>query len=245
VPAGWQAERTRLLATLRRRPVTTATAVAQRAAQDEAAAGDRPARVRVDPGWPPSPMVEWDHADGPRQVGRAVHGVLADLDLATGCDASGRSLDEVAQARARAQGVADHASDLAAMVRRALSSPTVTHGASRRHWREVFVTVPVGPGGVLEGFVDLLVEDEDGLVVVDYKTDRLPGESDRHAAVTTYRLQVAAYAAALETATGTPVARCVLVFVGAEEPWEDVLEGEDLAVAVSRARAVADALVTT
>jgi hypothetical protein len=36
------------------------------------------------------------------------------------------------------------------------------------------VVTPIDNGGVLEGFVDLVYEDDDGLVIVDYKTDRSP-----------------------------------------------------------------------
>jgi ATP-dependent exoDNAse (exonuclease V) beta subunit len=131
------------------------------------------------------------------------------------------------------------------MVQRALSSPSVRRAASRRYWREVFLTTPVAHGGVLEGFVDLLFEDDDGLVVVDYKTDRVHGGPSPADPAAPHRLQVAAYAVALEASTGRPVTRCVLVFVGAGEPWEDVLEGDDLAVAMVRARRLADDLVVS
>jgi ATP-dependent helicase/nuclease subunit A len=139
--------------------------------------------------------------------------------------------------------VADHASDVAAMVASALSSPTVVHAADRRHWREVYVAAPVGDGGVLEGFVDLLVEDDDGLVVVDYKTDRTRGERGLAAAAAAYRLQVAAYAAALESSTGLTVSRCVLVFVGDGGPSEHVFAGADLDAARDEALEVAGRLV--
>ncbi len=49
--------------------------------------------------------------------------------------------------------------------------------AGRRHWREVYVGGPYGEG-VLEGYVDLLYRDDDGLVVVDYKTDAWRTEAD-------------------------------------------------------------------
>jgi ATP-dependent exoDNAse (exonuclease V) beta subunit len=74
---------------------------------------------------------------------------------------------------------------------------------------------------VLEGIVDLLYRDDDGLVIVDYKTDAVP-----HSALSTrvafYRPQMAAYAAALAAAAGEPVARCVLLFLSptGAEAWE-------------------------
>ena len=143
------------------------------------------------------------------------------------------------------QGVSLQAATVVTMVRAALASPTVAHWPWRRHWREVPVTVPVGDGGVLEGYVDLLLEDEDGLVVVDYKTARIEGDPGRCAPMAADRLQVAAYALALESSTGLPVHRCVLVFAGTDPPCEHVLQGHDLAAAVDEARRVAEALVTS
>jgi ATP-dependent helicase/nuclease subunit A len=64
----------------------------------------------------------------------------------------------------------------------------------------------------LEGFVDLLVETDDGLVVVDYKTDASEVEA-LDDVVTRYRLQGAAYALAVEEVVGRPVTRCVFVFL--------------------------------
>ena len=89
-----------------------------------------------------------------------------------------------------------------------------------------------------EGFVDLLVDEPDGLVVVDYKTDRVSGVMAADVAGR-HRLQVAAYANALEAATGRPVSRCVLVFVADDELAEDVLQGEELARARLDAAATA------
>jgi ATP-dependent helicase/nuclease subunit A len=74
---------------------------------------------------------------------------------------------------------------------------------------------------VLEGIVDLLYRDDDGLMIVDYKTHAVP-LSALSARVDFYRPQLAAYAAALEAAVGEPVARCVLLFLasGGAEAWE-------------------------
>ncbi len=245
LPAQWKTDRTRLLAALRRRPVTTATAVAHGAATGDAGAVIDSVVIPADPGWPDSPVTEWQNNDGPRQVGRAVHAALADLDLATQCDSGGRLAAEVARARALAQGVDAQASEVAAMVDSALRSPTVAYAATRRHWREVYVAAPVGDGGVLEGFVDLLFEDDGALVVVDYKTDRLRGGRSLASRIDTYRLQVAAYAVALESSTGLGVRRCVLVFVGDGEPQEHIIEGEDLVAARAAALRTAVDLVTS
>jgi ATP-dependent helicase/nuclease subunit A len=83
--------------------------------------------------------------------------------------------------------------------------------AGGRYWREVPVAAIVA-GVTVEGFVDLLVETLEGLVVVDYKTDQVPTDDELDAAMHRYRAQGATYALALQRALGTPVARCVFVF---------------------------------
>jgi ATP-dependent exoDNAse (exonuclease V) beta subunit len=238
------AQRARALHSARRAPVTTATAIADRvAAVASSSSGDRGGAVRwgrrePDPGSPDATGALWRDSDTALQIGRAVHGALASIDLATGTDAAGRSPRDVGRARAGAQGVAAHADAIATMVEAALASPTVAAAASGRHWRELFVAVPVA-GGVVEGFVDLVLEDHDGLTVVDYKTERTGGTPGLRRAAVRYRPQVASYALALEEATGRPVHRCVLVFVGDGEPLEDVLEGDELVAQCLRARQAA------
>jgi ATP-dependent helicase/nuclease subunit A len=176
-------------------------------------------------------------------VGRAVHATLAQVDLATGRDPAGRPADEVARALALVHGVAAHGGDVSTMVDSALTSPVVQRAGTRRHWREVYVATPVAAGGVLEGFVDLLFEDDDGLVVVDYKTHAPDGSTDV-ADIAAYRQQVAAYALALEASTGRPVVRCVLLFIGHARPVELVVDGHDLDAARMEARRVAEIIVT-
>ena len=227
------------LASTRRAPVTTATAVSDRIA---ATASPRPGSAAPDPGSPDSTGELWRDTDTSLQIGRAVHSALAAVDLSTRTDDAGRSAPEVARARAAAHGMSGHADAIVAMVGAALDSPTVTTGAAARHWRELFVAVPVG-GGVLEGFVDLVLEEGEGLVVVDYKTDRTDGRAGVERAAARYRPQVACYALALQEATGRPVLRCVLVFVGDGEPVEDVLEGAALAQAITAARQAAGDLL--
>jgi ATP-dependent helicase/nuclease subunit A len=140
-------------------------------------------------------------------VGRAVHAVLQSIDLATGA-----GLDATARAQALAEGIPQREAEVRALARSALQAPTIRNAvAGGRYWREVPVAAVVD-GVTVEGFVDLLVETLEGLVVVDYKTDQIPTDADLDAAMVRYRVQGAAYALALERALGTPVARCVFVF---------------------------------
>jgi ATP-dependent exoDNAse (exonuclease V) beta subunit len=243
--ACWETERSARLVALRRRPVATATAIAERYAPRSAAghAGTAGRSTRgltpPDPGRPDAAEVPWRRGDDALLIGRAVHSALAAIDLDSGLDVAGRPADEVARQRARATGIESRADEVVAMVERALRSDAVRRAAGTRHYKELYVAMPLGEGeGVFEGFVDLVVDEPDGLVVVDYKTDRVSGVMAADVAGR-HRLQVAAYANALEAATGRPVSRCVLVFVADDELAEDVLQGEELARARLDAAATA------
>ena len=97
------------------------------------------------------------------------------------------------------------------------------------HWRETYVGTVVGER-VLEGFIDLIYRD-DGLVIVDYKTDTVPAVAlDQRVAF--YRPQMAAYAAALQAATLEPVTRCILVFLSPGGSVERTVEGIQEAAAL-------------
>ena len=57
----------------------------------------------------------------------------------------------------------------------------------------------------------LLVRTPDGLVIVDYKTDQWSGPVQTAERIGRYRIQLAAYGAALEAALGDPIVGGVLV----------------------------------
>ena len=129
-------------------------------------------------------------------VGRAVHGVLQAVDLATG-----DGLEAAATAQCLAEGVIDAVDDVRALVRSALASEPVTRAAERPHWRESYVGMVQEDGTVLEGFVDLVYREDDGsLVVVDYKTDDVPA-SGVPARRDYYAPQMAAYRRVIGSAT--------------------------------------------
>ncbi|MGQ0832212.1 MAG: PD-(D/E)XK nuclease family protein [Microthrixaceae bacterium] len=158
-------------------------------------------------------------------VGRAVHGVLQSIDLATGA-----GLDAAVAAQCQAEAVPDRAEDVTKLVRDALGAPVVQAAAAAPHWREVYACTPIG-GRLLEGYVDLLYRSPDGLVVVDHKTSASsdPDELDRR--VAGYRLQGAAYAVSIGRATAEPVVRVVFLFLTPDGAVERELT--DLAAATA------------
>jgi ATP-dependent helicase/nuclease subunit A len=212
-PGDWERERRVVLARASRRSGVAATRLsdeltADRDAVDDAGLDKRP----VDIGLPP-----WQRGRYGTSIGRAVHGVLQFCDLATGHD-----IDTLARAQCAAEGVIGLEPQVAALARSVLSTPIVRRvvdGADHR--RELFVAAPVGDR-VLEGYVDLLVRTADGLVIVDYKTDQWSGPVQTAERVSRYRLQLAAYGAALEAAIGEPIAGGILVRCVADGPAEQI-----------------------
>lgn len=69
---------------------------------------------------------------------------------------------------------------------------------------------------LMQGVIDCLLETEQGLTVIDFKTDRV---SKRFAAqrAETYRAQLSAYKRAAETVFGKPVTGCALYFLSSRQ----------------------------
>ena len=200
----WRAEHEAALARGLRRIATSATRLAEEAAAVREAGLEKDAR---DLDLPP-----WQKGRYGSAIGRAVHAVLQTVDLATG-----EGLEAAAQAQAAAEGVLGREGVIEALARSALATDVVRRAAGLPHWREVYVGVPYGDG-VLEGYIDLLYRDDDGLVVVDHKTDAWRTEADLDAKVERYTIQLQAYAQAVADATGETVARTLLLFTADGRP---------------------------
>jgi ATP-dependent helicase/nuclease subunit A len=160
-----------------------------------------------------------------------VHATLQTIELGTG-----RGIEATAAAQAAAEGVVGHEETIAALTRAAVASPTVQRASECSHWRETYVAVPLD-GIMLEGYVDLVFRDHDGLVVVDYKTDAV-GADTRADRISHYRIQAAAYALAVAEATGEPVTRGVLCFLDPSGATDVEFAGDDLEAAVAEVRAL-------
>ena len=89
--------------------------------------------------------------------------------------------------------------------------------------------------GVLEGFIDLLFEESDSLVVVDYKTDSVEAEETEGAA-DRYRLQAGSYALAVQKATGKPVKEVIFLFL--QPKREVMIEGIEELIAEAEKAAI-------
>ena len=218
----WELERQRSLAAASAPTAVSATGLAGE--DSGSAAADAGLDKDRDDSEPPP----WSKGRYGTAIGRAVHGVLQDIDLGTG-----RGLEALAGRQAAAEGVSGRTQAVTGLARAALGTDVARQAAAAEHWRELFVAAPFGER-LVEGYVDLVYRGPDGLVVVDWKTDSV-ADDGVDAKLARYRLQGAAYAAALEAVTGEQVARMVFVFLNRGGAVEAELP--DLRAAVEEAKA--------
>ncbi|WFG42340.1 UvrD-helicase domain-containing protein [Pseudonocardia alni] len=196
----WSAAREAALATARRRQAESATDIAHSRASV-------PVPSIVHAGLEKQPrdleLKPWLKGRYGTAIGRAVHGVLQTIPLDTG-----EGLEALALFQAVAEDVPDAVSEIEAAVRSALTSNVLQRASARPHWRETYVGTVID-GVLVEGYVDLFFRDDDGLVLVDYKTDQATGPE----ALAAYETQLGIYAKAIEDATGERVTRSILLFL--------------------------------
>ena len=199
----WRDRRLRLIGEMGRSTSVAATALS---GGDE---GEKAERETEEP---------WRRGRAGTALGMAVHAVMQSIDLATG-----DGIDDQARVQASAEAIPHLEKEIANLCRRAVASEIVRRAVvSGRLWREIPVAAATKVGS-LYGFIDLLFEERDGLVVVDYKTDRVDpsGESDPSVR---YRLQGGAYAHAIQQVTGREVKEVVFLYLdtGKEVRLEDL-----------------------
>ena len=196
----WLERRSDATTAARRRTVVSATTLAQQVAEATDPGLNKNAR-NLD-------LPPWLKGRFGTEFGRAVHGVMQVIDLATG-----EGLPEAAAAQAAAEGVNNRRSTVEQVARSALDTQVARQASAAEHWREVWVAATVGDC-LVEGYIDLLYRHGAGLVVVDWKTDHVDGDDDVATKLDRYRLQGASYVAAIEAATSLTVERMVFVFLG-------------------------------
>ncbi|MGH9346209.1 MAG: UvrD-helicase domain-containing protein [Vicinamibacterales bacterium] len=187
----WRAERTAVLDAARAPSLTVVTATeAALAGTAEPTAADIDVAIEAVDGAATR--------SGGRRFGTLVHALLADVPLA---DASAAIIARLADAHGRVLGAAEAEVTAARdAVTRVLAHP-ILRAAARAEaaaccHRETPVTLRLD-GALVEGHVDLVFDDGEAFVIVDFKTDHeLDGAVDR------YRRQVQMYAAAIRMATG-------------------------------------------
>jgi ATP-dependent exoDNAse (exonuclease V) beta subunit len=217
----WQRERTARLERASRPTTVSATALTEEGEPDVEAEPEDPGLDKRPRDLDLPPWLKGRYGTG---VGRAVHGVLQTIHLATGA-----GLDDAVASQCEAEAVTDRAAQVRELVQHALGSPAVRAAAASDHWRELFVCAPVG-GRLLEGYIDLLYRGPDGLVVVDYKTAATSDADELARRRDGYRVQGASYDLAVGTSVGEPVTKVVFVFLTPDGAVEMALDDLDTAV---------------
>ena len=165
----------------------------------------------------------WQQRHGltPAEKGTAIHLAMQDLDF-NRMDIHAQiqeMFDQKKLTREQAEAV-----DIP-MLERFVSSPLAEEVRNaKQHWREFpFMCLVEPPGGepdhfsgekvLLQGVVDCFFETEEGLTIIDFKTDRVNTEEELRARAKLYQPQLEAYSTALEQVFEKKVVRRVLYFL--------------------------------
>ncbi|HWC30828.1 MAG TPA: PD-(D/E)XK nuclease family protein, partial [Dehalococcoidia bacterium] len=160
----------------------------------------------------------WARGRAGTHRGRAVHAALQVLPW----DADDATIVALARAQAVAEAVPEEADRIAQLLRRALATDAAGRArTARRASREVPFAF-VQDGITLEGFADLVLETDDGLEIVDWKTDAVPAAAVPER-LRGYELQAGLYVLGLEAATGRRVTSVTYVFV---DPGREASPGD-------------------
>ena len=168
----------------------------------------------------------WSRGRAGTRLGRAVHAAIQSLPL---------DPDEgTIEAFCRAQAVAEAIPHLEDEVRRLVtwvvreSDAWKRAAAATRAIREAPFVVRQD-GAVLEGFVDLLIETEDGIELIDWKTDHVAPDAVEER-LRQYELQAGLYVHGVQEATGRRVTGVTYVFASAKV---EASPGDPAALAVA------------
>ena len=252
---GWQKDRADAIAGRSRRQAATATWVAEMmrrkdtvadAAADDGVALDDKEKERAE---------RYSRGRGGTSLGSAVHGALQ--DLVTELQADGKlpledSVDmaqevvaglnedirRLAKHHAAENDIGGREGEIRPLVEQALQHKAVVKALRARNglWPEISVAAPLDDSPspvVMEGIIDLLYQDDEGqMVILDYKTDRVRNEADVAAKMKYYQYQGAAYAVAVEQATGKTVKSVQFLFIRHADPdsrLQEVVNWRELA----------------
>ena len=154
----------------------------------------------------------WSRGRAGTRLGRAVHAAIQSLPL----DPDEATIEAFCRAQAVAEAVPHREDEVRRLVTWVVreSEAWKRAAAATRAIREAPFVVRQD-GAVLEGFVDLLIETEDGIELIDWKTDHIAPDAVEER-LRQYELQAGLYVHGVQTATGRPVTSVTYVFASAE-----------------------------
>ncbi len=226
VEDGFDERRAALIDAARTRRFTSATAITRDSEPED---GKEEREDETEP---------WSRGRAGTHLGRAVHAALQSLPW----DADDDAIAAVASAQTVAEAIPQRAEEAAKLIRVALESPAAQRArAARRALREVpfaFLDEAASPAVLVEGFADLVIEHEDGLEIIDWKTDAV-SESQVEERLAKYQTQAGLYVLGLERAleaTGKKVTSVTYVFVTPNQERSPGPPAELAAAALQRRR---------
>lgn len=170
-----------------------------------------------------TPRLGDDRPLTPTQRGSAAHTLLQHIDYAkTGSETALREeLSRLTEQKFLTPRQAESV-DLGCILRLFASPIGRRIMNASRLWREFKFSLlcpaeKIFPGGegesvLLQGVIDCMIEENGGITIIDYKTDRVHGDETLERAKG-YAKQLEAYAYAAQRMTGRPVRECVLYFL--------------------------------
>lgn len=170
-----------------------------------------------------TPRLGDDRPLTPTQRGSAAHTLLQHIDYAkTGSETALREeLSRLTEQKFLTPRQAESV-DLGCILRLFASPIGRRIMNANRLWREFKFSLlcpaeKLFPGGegesvLLQGVIDCMIEENGGITIIDYKTDRVHGDETLERA-RSYAKQLEAYAYAAQRMTGRPVRECVLYFL--------------------------------
>ncbi len=162
------------------------------------------------------PAMESSVQEKPKTRGKVFHEAMERLEI----DADEATIDAVVGDLCWENDIIKQAPGIKDLCRATLNSDVIDRARDAgRVFRELPFTVAVD-GVIVSGAMDLVIEDADGLTIVDYKSDRdmAPGH---------YRGQAGIYALALERITGTRPGQ-VLIFYASRSETDAIAVDEEL-----------------
>lgn len=162
-------------------------------------------------------------------IGTAVHKVLETLDFsklyAMPTNDSQNYVDRAVSAAVVEFKIETQKSTVLKMVNNALQSETISKAMQCKHYKETYIGLPIltsqGRRVLLEGFVDLLIETDDGLIIVDFKTTGLTDEADFEGLTEDYEPQGLAYAYGVGVLTGKRIVDVVFLILN-NNGWREI-----------------------
>ncbi|MCE1248791.1 MAG: UvrD-helicase domain-containing protein [Firmicutes bacterium] len=132
------------------------------------------------------------------KIGRAYHKVMETISF------SDKSyVEEAAAIAAALEGVDNHREKIVDMVMKTLDSEAITFALGAGKYQKEYPFIFTDNGTEVTGCIDLLIQENDGFTIVDYKSDNIKSDKILYSIEYNYKRQIEVYTQAVEKLTGT------------------------------------------